>query len=246
MIWNKFRFNSWVIDNFWLTEEQMTRLKEQSDFFDLDISKALNWYDDYLETNLVWKLNRQIIDKIYLSIWRRFLKLSWIIEELKEEEISKYWNLDNFKDAKWIINTRMKDNLSFVDNQLLPSASLYTHFAREKDNKRVLQDWKWNLNMLSKYSREWDMVWLSFTWIDTRLKEIEEMFDSDVDENWDFDEGTFSTQNIYDASDEEQVKRYFHWRKIEKVDWINILNEEDEAIQKKVDMWVMWACLLLK
>ena len=233
-----------IIDNFWLSEQEVARLKEYSDYFDLDIFSALNNYRKYIEENFDWKLSHQIVTKIQLSIGRRFLQLSSIIEELRQQEIEQYWNLDSFKDAKWVINARMQESLQFIDNKLLPSASLYAHFWRIESNSWVLQDWPWNLNMLSKYSREWDPVGLSFTWIDKRLAEIEEMFQADIDLEWNFNEWVISTQDIYDASDPEQVRRYFHGRKIEKVEWVSILNESDQEIQRNVECWIMWCCLL--
>ena len=227
--------------DYWLSRDNIDSLLEIESFFDFDIFNSLEKYDDYIKTNLEWKLSPDIIKKIKLSIWRRLLWLSNVVEDLREEELSRYGNLDNFVDAKRIINSRMQENMSFINDQLLPSASLYVHFWRVWKNEWILKDWPWVLNMLTKYSREWDPVWLSFTWIDLRLEEIEEMFKSDVDEEWNFDEWFFSTQRIYDASDEEQVRRYFHGRKIEKVEWVSILNEEDKALDDRNQMYFMAA-----
>lgn len=180
---------------------------------DLNISGLLDSYRIYIDTNLVW-LDKKYLDKIKESIVNKISKITKIIEELKNEEIEKYWTLKNFWNNRWIVNSKIEELFSDLNNEILPSTVLYL----KNKNKQ-------NIN------------WYPFD-KNKKLEEIQEMLNAEVNEDWDFDEWFWSTQNLFDYTDERE-QNMLKSNNISNITDIDLLNPKDKEIQSRAQMWFM-------
>lgn len=187
-------------DYFWIDTNKIQEIQIELDSLDLDINVLLEWYKQYIETNLVW-LDEEIKDKVKLSISNKVLNLWTEIEKLK-------WDLEpweDFKNNRWIINEKIQDSFSFINNELLPSIDVYL----KKDD---FDFWYFDK--------------------DKKIEEITEMLNADVDDEWNFDEWLFSIQNVFDYdSDIDRKVLDTNW--IKKVEGISLLNDKDIEIQEE-------------
>jgi len=187
-------------DYFWIDTNKIHEIQTELDSLDLDINVLLEWYKQYIETNLIW-LNEEIKDKVKLSISNTVLNLWTEIEKLK-------WNLEqweDFKNNRWIINEKIQENFSFINNELLPSIEVYL----KKDD---FDFWYFDK--------------------DKKIEEITEMLNSDVDDEWNFDEWLFSMQNVFDY-DSDIDRKVLEANNIKKIEGISLLNNKDIEIQEE-------------
>ena len=145
-------------------------------------------------------LNPVIINKIKKSIKIKVLNSANKIDDILEEAKENNENIVNYR---WVINERIWDELWFINYKLLPTANLYLN----KDN---IDFWYFDKNK--------------------KIEEIEEMFESEVNEDGDFDEWFFSLQVVfnYESSIDSKVLEY---NKVEKVVWVDMLSEKDRKIE---------------
>lgn len=205
-----------ILTYFWFTDTQII-----SDFTSLwlDPFVFLNNYKEFIETklgNTLWDIKKKIIESISMklsSVWKK-------INELKEEEMDEYKNLDKFSENRWIINEHIQSLFEQTNTQVLPGAFILAN-----------QD---KLSLYSKYDRE-------------RLQNLRDMFQADLTDEWDFDK-TFSSFEIIDAntnnwntfdtkSDEKIFKQ--SWWDNESLKEISLLNEKDKEIDDEAGMWYM-------
>jgi len=139
-------------------------------------AKFLNKYKNFIEKNIEW-LEKKYLDKIKLSIWKKFLSLD--IKKLFEENVWWLKKWEPTKNARWIINEEIKSNFDFIDKQLLPSVVLWL-----KNKKEKIYIWVRDKSLY----KVWD-----------KLSEIEKMLNAEVLENWDFDKTFFSSWEIIDS-----------------------------------------------
>lgn len=100
-------------DYFWIDTNKIQDIQIELDSLDLDINLLLEWYKQYLETNLDW-LDEEIKEKVKLSITNRILSLWKEIEELK-------WDLEaweDFKNNRWIINEKIQNTFSDINTKM--------------------------------------------------------------------------------------------------------------------------------
>lgn len=187
-------------DYFWIDTNKIQEIQTELNSLDLDINVLLEWYKQYIETNLVW-LDKKIKDKVKLSITNKVLNLWTEIEKLK-------WDLESwedFKNNRWIVNEKIQDTFSFINNELLPSIEVYL----KKDD---FDFWYFDK--------------------DKKIEEIVEMLNADVDDEWNFDEWFFSMQNVFDY-DSDIDKKVLDANWIKKVESISLLNDKDIKIEKQ-------------
>lgn len=220
-----------ILDYFWIKESEVKDLMKNLEVLWLDLFQLLNWYKNFIETKLVW-LNGNILSKIKEAIKRKTLLINSKIDELKTKEMDKYKSLDNFKNNRWIVNNEIKELFEKINFQILPSAFVLV------ESKKT-SEWK------SAYERE-------------KFKRINDMFDSDLTSDGDFDKTFFSTGEIWDSSrnnwevfdmtDEKDFKYLqetwsFDGNEIWK---ISLLNEKDNEIEEKAMMWyIAWCAVLI-
>ena len=145
-------------------------------------------------------LNLDIINKIKKSIKIKVLNSANKIDEILEEAKENNENIVNYR---WVINERIGEELWFINYKLLPTANLYL-------NRDKVDFWYFDK--------------------DKKIEEIEEMFTSKVNEDWDFDEWFFSTQIIFDYESSLDSK-ILEYNKIDKVVWVDMLSEKDRQIE---------------
>ncbi len=214
---------------FWIDTEQIWEIQWELDSLDLDINNILDWYKTYIETNLSW-LTKEQIDKVKLSISNRVLGLWNEIKDLK-------WDLDDWKDFKnnrWIINEKITDNFSDINNKLLPSLAL-----------------------LSKIN-SWENIILREEWLyDVRdkLEEIKKMLWAEVLSDWDFDK-TWKSMELIDANTnnwnildirEDIDARFLEENWITSIEDISLLSEKDKQIESTAQytFYALWVCCKL-
>lgn len=188
----------------------------------LDLSNQFNWYDEYIKNNLS-NLDKNILDKVYKSIWIKICNTTNLVLELYNN------HKKDFKDYRWIINEKVQDELSFVNEKLLPSLAYYSK------NKKQIDSYN---NWFDRQDRHWKLYalsWWDFYLLESKLREIEEMISWDVNNNWDFIEWNFFqkiswvyTQDILDKSDLGD-KRLLSG--IPNVDWVDILSDADKELE---------------
>ncbi len=178
----------------------------------LDFEKPLSWYKNFIEIDLQ-RLPPQYKEKIKTAIRMKLGKVNTEIENLKKEEMDRFWNLDKFKENRWIINEIVEQNFSYITNKVLPSAYFLTKYDKNK-----------------KYTDEQKK----------KIEEINEMFHTRVSTDGDFYEGFFSTQNTFDISNTDDSKFLSNLGlDIYKINNTELLNEKDKDIQNRVNIWTI-------
>lgn len=240
--------------------EVIDNSKELSDFFSIDESKLdklnseingiisenerwqnklnilLKWYKDYIESNLVW-LDSTILDKIKKSIWIRIWNLDETIENVIERKKSdKEWNYI------WLLNWAIDDELSEINNKILPSALFMINADEKEDSIKTA--------LVEHYTKNSKLKWRNKPKNPTdyykkkaekrydQLKdEINEMFDANLDNSdWQFDElwMEYFNQSKTLQIDDDTDKIIFDvllWNKENTLWEISILNKEEKEIE---------------
>ena len=199
----------------------------------LDLFIMLDGYKKYIENNLSW-LDKKIVDKIKQSIMIKVWLINWEIEELKTNEQEKYWNLDNFKNNRWILNWQIQDLFEDLNGEILPSAFFLLKYTESDNREKFKTD-----------ARSWVEYW-STNWYDksveAHISEIEEMFSADLDDEWNFDEWFFSTQDILWTWNERESKILENiWFDKSWITEISLLNEKDKKIESEATKYFMLA-----
>ena len=149
--------------------------------FWISLIPVLKNYKKIIENDLQ-SLSSGIIAKIKKSIVIKISNLNSIVEEQISNEIDKYWNTDNLKNQRWIVNSKLIEELSYVNNILLPSAQFLIKYNMWIVDQKILTTY-FEINKIH---------------IKLLIWEIEEMLNAEVDNNWDFNEWIFSTQRVLD------------------------------------------------
>lgn len=198
---------------FWIDTQQIWEIQWELDSLDLDINKILEWYQTYIETNLSW-LTKEQIDKVKLSISNRVLGLWDEIKDLK-------WDLDDwedFKNNRWIINEKITDNFSDINNKLLPSLALLSKI-NSWENINLREEWLYDVR--------------------DKLEEIKKMLWAEVLSDWDFDK-TWKSMELIDANTnnwnildirEDIDARFLEENWITSIEDISLLSEKDKQIE---------------
>lgn len=201
--------------------------------FWITLIPALKNYQKIIETDLK-SLSPNIIAKIKKSIAIKVWALPSLVQEKTTTELKEYWNTNNLKDERWNVSSRLNEELDFINNRLLPSAQFLVK----------LNSWEVETKKKELKSNNWDQSFIDNK-INKLTKEIKQMFDSEVDEEWNFNEWFFSTQSILDLNTlfewtwEVFAKEHLWIKPVE----ITFLNEADKEIENKAMMWYMWACV---
>lgn len=223
---------------FWIPREWVQRIEKKCNeyWINFDIAWFLKWYKEYFDKNLSW-LDENIIWKIKEIIVIKLFKINEIIDEraaFVDEQIKK-WNYkpsDRKKEIhnqRWIINSRLQDELSKINNSILPSALLMLKYSQNP--KWIIDPDKW--------------IIVSPTWekkinINFQVQEIKSMFEtSKVDKNWNldgdyFDDAIFDSWRSYD-------KRFWEANWITMCEFPSILNEKDKEIETNAQLYFMAA-----
>lgn len=218
---SSFEYFGVSLEDFKWIEKELWELK-------LNIEQILDWYKDYIQNKLNW-LSPEQIKKVKDSIWKRILKINEIVLDLKEN--TEEW--EEFKNNRWIANDKILNELWFINKELLPSLEAYLKINAwveipEKYAQQFEFDY-WN----------WTWVWNNPDYIDIKHKmwEIEELLWAKVDNDWDFDEWLFSTQNILDFDNDVHADLFKDlW--IKELD-LSLLSENDKKIEENAILYFM-------
>jgi len=188
-------------------EENLFNLsKEQLDKVKLSIIRKFNSLklNDFLETK-----RKEITEKILnikKEITEKKTKLEAKIKILEEQhknnkstinsqklkELKKELKtLENtyiprVKDFRWEINEEITNKFDFVNNELLPSLAFY---SKNYDIIKQYNDTKDNAFL-------YKIAWNEMYHLEGKIEEINELLQAPIDEEGNFDEWFFSTQNI--------------------------------------------------
>lgn len=230
---------------FWITFEEFRDIQDTFEkySFDFDFKNFLEWYKNYIEKNLLW-LEQNIIEKIKLAIKIKFLQVTKILEErvaFVDEQI-KNWNINisdrekEIKNQRWIIDEKLQDNFSNINNSVLPSAWL------------LLKHLKWESIDKKSSMQIWSRKWYSNS-VDLEIIQAKKMFETNVDENWDFKNSklnpSFTQNRLID------LRRNYDSKFAEDNDigiWKipSILNEQDKEIKEKAEMaYIAWLLVMV-
>ena len=168
-----------LCDYFWMNLSKIHNSLHKS--FWISLIPVLINYKKIIENDLQ-SLSSGIIAKIKKSIVIKISNLNSIVEEQISNEIDKYWNTDNLKNQRWIVNSKLIEELSYVNNILLPSAQFLIKYNMWIVDQKILTTY-FEINKIH---------------IKLLIWEIEEMLNAEVDNNWDFNEWIFSTQRVLD------------------------------------------------
>ncbi len=240
------KIREWLIADFWIDENisEIDSLDKSFAEYGLEggIFNLLEKYNSYIEDKLSW-LKPEILEKIKQSIWIRILNLRESINEM-EERIDSLWEQDQKRNYRWILNSKIQEHFSEINNKILPSALL------------LLQHTNWNIDydkidlkrpVYSSPKGPWDLggqTILRYEELSTKKKEekikykiaqIEEMFSASLDYNWEFDEfwiETFNQSGTLEIDEEEDLAIFkgIWWDRDSLAD-IDFLNEADKEIE---------------
>ena len=163
------------------------------------------------------------------------------MDELKSEEFKEYGNLDRFSENRWIINEKIWEHLGFINNQLLPSVEAYLKIQwwakiDERFSKTIL--WEVDISEVNRYSRPSSYSPNDdYIGIDHHMDEIGELLNASVDSEWNFDEGVFSTQQLFDTQNPKHAKLLESIGVSGKE--VNVLNDDDIKIEQEAILYFM-------
>lgn len=218
---------------FWIPKTAIDGIdKKCSEYWiNFNISWFLNWYKEYFQKNLSW-LDESITQKIKEVIKIKLFKINEIIDErikFVDEQIRK-WNYklsdrkNEIKNQRWIINSKLQENFSALNNTVLPWAALLL----KSENWTIVNPyaWRWYL----------DTIW----W---KVYEMKNMFDSKVNEEGDFDSLyhlKYNPNRVLDLSNDMQ-KNIWKDNNINIKAIPSILSEKDKEIETQAQMYFMAA-----
>ncbi len=243
-----------LLKTLFLTEnkEEVTNLAWLAKYFNIDKNKLekVSWkllkawlkpanflskYKNIIETKLSWLKNipnwDKFLDKIKLSIWKRFIDLNNWLGDLKD----KVSNWKTIYDYKWDINDMIQDKFNIVNTEILPSVEL------------LIKEW-WKIDQ-----RKWYWTWKE----NDKLEETINMLNSKVLENWDFDktwtsweiiDANTNTWNIFDTDgmiEGSTDKAILSHEWINEIESINTLSETDKKIEAEATAAIIWYVLAM-
>lgn len=235
-----------------------------SDFYENNWNKILEEYS-YEDNNLFEFFWGEKIKEIANSLWEIGLDIKWLLIDYKElfendlasvpedkkskiitaitNKISSiYWDIkDSLKEEgnKWIINKMILNELSFINNELLPTLKI---MELVKAWEEIPEEFRhaynpWKSGEWYNYKGQSNEDYIDFKYI---KKELDEVLNSKVNEEWDFDEWFFSVQKIIDWTNS------IHNKLLTKMgvenERISLLSPEDLEAEDKAVVWLvaMW------
>lgn len=212
-----------------------------SDGLGLDISQYLSGYKDYIENDLA-DLEPEIKEKIIASIWIRISRLWDIVQKIKKE------HPDDISGQRWILNTKIQDNLGEINDKILPSAFMLQEYSKAENKDVFIEN-----TIADMEFEEYEITWWEYGigngvvtierqenivrgMLGRNISEAQEMFNAPVDaKSWEFDEFGFNGMAQIDTL---QVNMGWHAKRFEAMNWdiskireITMLSEADQAIQ---------------
>lgn len=230
--------DSELSDYFWIESLSYFELKEQLDELWLDITVLMTDYHEHIE-NKLWDLPQEVKQKVILSIWMRISSLSTVVADIYNKS-----NSEDFKNNRWIINSKLQEELWFVNNELLPSLEAYSKIQSgtqvpDKYNQTIF--WEVDLDNVTRYSRPNYSANPDYINMDFKLKEVEQLMWAKIDEDWDFVEAKFwlYTQSIFDmnkSADNNLMSDLW----VQQID-ASLLSPEDMKIEEQAMLYFMAA-----
>jgi len=223
---------------FWIESLSYFELKEQLDELWLDITVLMTGYQEHIE-NKLWDLPQEVKQKVILSIWMRISSLSTIVADIYHKT-----NSEDFKNNRWIINSKLQEELWFVNNELLPSLEAYSKIQSgtqvpDKYNQTIF--WEVDLDNVTRYSRPNYSANPDYINMDFKLKEIEQLMWAKIDEDGDFVEAKFGlyTQSIFDMNNSAD-NNLMNDLWVQQID-ASLLSPEDMKIEEQAMLYFMAA-----
>ena len=205
----------------------------EKNWLNLDINKFLSTYMNYIENNLIW-LDEKIKQKIIKSISNKLKELqdiinqriAWVDEEIEEWDEKPENRQKEIRNQRWIINSSLQDLFSDINEKILPSAYI---LAKDIDLSELYSKGSSGRNGSRGYKAK--MI----------LSEINDMFNAEVLDNWDFDK-TWTSWELIDANtnswstidmnDDEQVE-FLNKNWVNNIEFASMLNEKDLEIESE-------------
>ncbi|MCH2189128.1 hypothetical protein MK079_04855, partial [Candidatus Gracilibacteria bacterium] len=230
-----------VLDYFGVGE-RFSGLEGELESIGLNLSLLLEDYKNILENNLDG-LDNVVLEKVKDSIVKRLERLGEIVEELRMEEIEKHGNLDSFGENRWIINEKIGEHLGFVNNELLPSIEAYLKVQNgaevdERFTRTVVGEV--DMSGVNRYSQAKGYgPNLDYIPVSHHLSEVGELLKASVDSEGNFDEGFFSTQQLFDIQNPKHAK-FLESIGVSGKE-VSLLNEKDIQIEQEAMLYFMAA-----
>jgi hypothetical protein len=158
----------------------LTKLNNQleKNHLNLDLVSFLSWYKNYIEENLsTFEYKEKIIDSISKKIGQLSEivqeRIDWVDEQIEENDYKKEDRVKEIQNQRWIINSKIQELFSDINNKVLPWASLLLkNQSIPNDSKKIKHE---------------------------SLEEIQTMFEAKILDDWDFDK-TFWSWELIDAN----------------------------------------------
>lgn len=233
---------------FWIS---WVEFRQVQDFFEeywleFDFKWFLDGYKEYIDKNFAW-LDKDIIEKVKLSIRIKFFELKKVLEEkikfvdmqIQEWDYKKEDRLKEIRNERWNINSGIQEAFWLINNTILPSWALLWKIERwEKVDKR---------SSMQIWTRAW-----YYNSLDGEIEQARKMFGTEVNEKWDFENSllrpSFTPNRLIDFK-REYDKNVWEDNNIWFWEIPSILTEEDKKIESKAKMAfyaAIWMQLLIE
>ena len=233
-----------ISNYFNIEKSDLSKLTDQlkENWLNLDIVAYLTTYKKYIETNLVW-LDDNILEKIKKAIHLRILELSkivderiaWVDEQIEEWDYKEVDRIVEIQNQRWIINSKLNDLFTEVNNEILPSAVILAKQIDLKPLKKTLSTPSW-------------------IWMNHKMFEIEEMFEAELTDDWEFNKTWASLElidasanywSVLDSSDEDH-KAFMDENKIPGIEGASLLKDKNDINIERNASFTFYALLLLQ
>lgn len=211
-----------IIAYFNLDAQAISQLQESLDPLRLDISRLLSSFKNYIETRLA-DLPEEHRAKIRKSIGIKTWNIWDIVEEIKSETKSD----EEFRSMRWILNEKIWDAFNFYTEELFPSLELMLTLQEGAQVPESVRQQYLGSGSIRDGTRYHNPRYVNIDWF---MEEISELLEAPVDEDGDFDEGFFSTQNILSTHTHAHAE-LFEDMNIQSMESISLLNEADRQIE---------------
>ena len=225
-------------DYFWIDLHKYLELKEELSWLGLHLEELIDQYKEHIDTHLS-ALNSDVQDKVKKSIWIRIQNLSEKIADIQSDT-----GIDEWTRNRWIINTKLQDELWFINNRLLPSLEAYQKIKSgtdipEKYNITIF--WEVDLDTVNRYSRPDYRANPDYINMGFKLTEVEQLIWASVDEDGNFVEARFwlYTQSIFNMN-RHQDSNLMSDLWVEKIE-ATLLSPEDMKTEKEAILYFMAA-----
>lgn len=216
--------NADMIDYFQLNQRSITRLHMQLSEIGLDIFQLLSSLQEDIENKLSQLSNTQQ-EKIKVSIGKKINNIYTSVSEMAFKSHSS----EEFKNNRWILDDTIGETFNFYTAELFPSLEVKLALAKG-DTVPDTYTQRYEERTL-KSGATYKTYNPQYIDVENYMGEIDELLNASLDEEGNFDEGFFSTQNLLEKENENHVA-LFQDMGIDATEGVSLLNEKDKQIEE--------------